>query len=43
MKRAAPTPDEVTQAMNKALAEIGEQRDPFVAAAARRILERVEW
>jgi len=40
---ARHSPEEVTEAMNKALAEIGDQRDPFVAAAARRILERVEW
>jgi metal-responsive CopG/Arc/MetJ family transcriptional regulator len=40
---ARHTPEEVTEAMNNALAEISEQRDPFVAAAARRILERVEW
>jgi metal-responsive CopG/Arc/MetJ family transcriptional regulator len=40
---ARHTPEEVTEAMNKAVAEIGEQRDPFVAAAARRVLERVEW
>ena len=37
------TPEEVTEAMNKALAEIGPQNDPFVAASARRTLERVEW
>jgi metal-responsive CopG/Arc/MetJ family transcriptional regulator len=40
---ARHSPEEVTEAMNKALAEIGDQSDPFVAAAARRILERAEW
>jgi metal-responsive CopG/Arc/MetJ family transcriptional regulator len=35
--------DEVTAAMDAALAEIGDDRDPFVSAAARRILERTEW
>ena len=37
------TPEEVTEAMNRAYAEIGEQKDPFVSSAARRILGRVEW
>jgi len=37
------SPDEITNAMNKACAEIGDTRDPFVAGAARRILERTEW
>jgi antitoxin MazE6 len=37
------TPDEVTQAMNRALAQIGEQEDSFVSSAARRVLERSEW
>jgi antitoxin MazE6 len=40
---ARHTPEEVTEAMNKALAEIGESKDPFVAAATRRTLERSEW
>jgi metal-responsive CopG/Arc/MetJ family transcriptional regulator len=37
------TPDKVTQAMNRALAQIGEQEDSFVSSAARRVLERSEW
>ena len=37
------TPDEVNQAMNRALAQIGEQEDSFVSSAARRVLERSEW
>lgn len=40
---ARHAPDEVTEAMNKAMAEIGEPIDPFVSEAARRILEKSEW
>lgn len=40
---ARHTPDRVTEAMNKALQEIGEASDPFVSAGARRVLERSEW
>ena len=40
---ARHTPEQVTEAMDKALEEIGEQKDAFVAAAARRTLEGVEW
>ena len=40
---ARHAPDEVTEAMNRAVAEVGEPTDPFVAAAARRTLERSEW
>ncbi len=40
---ARHAPDEVTEAMNRACAEVGEPADPFVSAAARRILERTEW
>jgi metal-responsive CopG/Arc/MetJ family transcriptional regulator len=36
-------PDEVTDAINRAVDEIGDQRDEFAAAAARRILEKTEW
>ena len=35
--------DEVTAAMDRVLAEIGEQDDGFVAAAAYHTLSRVEW
>jgi metal-responsive CopG/Arc/MetJ family transcriptional regulator len=35
--------DEVTDAINRALDEIGDERDEFVAAAARRVLEKTEW
>ena len=40
---ARHAPDEVTEAMNRACAEVGEAEDPFVASAAHRILERTEW
>ncbi len=40
---ARHSPDEVTEAMNRACAEAGEAKDPFVSSAARRILERSEW
>ncbi|MDR3748395.1 MAG: ribbon-helix-helix protein, CopG family [Acidobacteriota bacterium] len=40
---ACHSPDEITNAMNQACAEIGDTRDPFVAQAALRILERTEW
>ena len=36
-------PDDVTEAMNRACAEVGDAHDPFVSAAARRILERSAW
>jgi len=35
--------DEVTEAMNRVCDEVGEARDPFISAAARRLLERSEW
>ena len=40
---ARHAPDEVTDAINRAVDAIGDQHDDFVAAAARRILERTEW
>jgi metal-responsive CopG/Arc/MetJ family transcriptional regulator len=40
---ARHSPDEVTAAMNKACDEIGEMQDPFVLAAAGRVLEQSEW
>lgn len=36
-------PDHVTEAMNQVCAEVGVETDAFTSAAARRILERVEW
>ena len=40
---ARHSPDEVTVAINQALENIGEQKDEFVSAAARRVLEKSEW
>jgi len=40
---ARHAPDEVTDAINQALDKVGDQKDEFVAAAARRILENTEW
>jgi metal-responsive CopG/Arc/MetJ family transcriptional regulator len=40
---ARHAPDEVTEAMNRACAEVGESPDPFVSSAAHRILEQSEW
>ncbi len=38
-----PEPDDITDAMNGVCAEVGDEKDAFVALAARRILEQVEW
>jgi metal-responsive CopG/Arc/MetJ family transcriptional regulator len=35
--------DEVTEAMNRVCDEVGDTKDPFVSAAARRTLEKTEW
>jgi metal-responsive CopG/Arc/MetJ family transcriptional regulator len=40
---ARHTPDKITEAMNKALAQIGEEENSFVSSAARSALERSEW
>jgi antitoxin MazE6 len=40
---ARHAPDEVTEAMNQVMDQLKEATDPFVTAAARRILERSEW
>ena len=40
---ARHVPDEVTDAMNQVCDEVGDEPDDFVAVAARRVLERVEW
>ena len=40
---ARHTPDEVTEAMDQVCAQLGDQRDGFVSAAGRRVLERTEW
>ena len=35
--------EEITDAMNRVCAELGDPRDKFVASAARRVLERSQW
>ncbi|MDN5849664.1 MAG: hypothetical protein L0H63_08475 [Nitrococcus sp.] len=40
---ARHAPDEVTEAMNQVIDELPVPTDPFVAAAARRVLEQTEW
>lgn len=40
---ARHSPEEVTEAMNRVCDEVGDTKDEFVAAAARRTLERTEW
>jgi metal-responsive CopG/Arc/MetJ family transcriptional regulator len=35
--------DEVTEALNRICDQTGDQSDPFLTLAARRILERSEW
>ena len=40
---ARHAPDRVTEAMDRALAEIGEPADHFVRAASRRLLKRSDW
>ena len=40
---ARHAPDQVTEAMDRACAEVGEGVDAFVSSAARRVLERSAW
>ncbi len=40
---ARHAPDEVTEAMNRVCDQVGDEPDEFLAVAARRVLERVEW
>ncbi len=40
---ARHAPDEVTEALNRATDQMGQQPDELVAKAARRALERTEW
>lgn len=35
--------DDVTDAMDRVCAEVGDVPDGFVSAAARRVLRRVDW
>jgi metal-responsive CopG/Arc/MetJ family transcriptional regulator len=40
---ARHSPEEVTEAANRACAVIGEVQDGFATAAARRVFERNQW
>jgi metal-responsive CopG/Arc/MetJ family transcriptional regulator len=40
---ARHSPDEVTDALDRVVADVGEAIDPFVEQAAARILEKAEW
>jgi metal-responsive CopG/Arc/MetJ family transcriptional regulator len=40
---ARHAPDNVTEAINRTVAAVGETSDPFVTRAARRALESSEW
>jgi metal-responsive CopG/Arc/MetJ family transcriptional regulator len=40
---ARHAPDEVTDAMDRVCAELGDPADEFVSSAARRVLERSQW
>lgn len=40
---ARHSPDDVTEAINRVCDQVGDQSDEFVAAAARRVLEKTEW
>ena len=40
---ARHAPDRVTEAMDRAVAEVGGPAEPFVRTAARRILKRSDW
>jgi predicted transcriptional regulator len=40
---ARHAPDEVTEAMDRVIADVGESQEAFVSAAGRRILEKTEW
>ena len=40
---ASHAPDSLTEAMNRASAEVGEGQDEFVSSATSLALERTEW
>lgn len=40
---ARHVPDQVTEAMDRALEELGQAPNGFVSAAALRTLDRIEW
>jgi predicted transcriptional regulator len=36
-------PDEITDTLDRVIADVGERADPFVSQAARRLLDTTEW
>jgi len=40
---ARHSPDEVTEAMNRAMDTISDASEPLIIAASRRVLRQVEW
>lgn len=40
---ARHSPNEVTEAMDRVISEVGEEKDRFVSLASRRVLEQTEW
>ena len=40
---ARHAPDEVTDALDRVVANVGEPADPFLSEAGRRVLETTEW
>jgi metal-responsive CopG/Arc/MetJ family transcriptional regulator len=40
---ARHAPDEITTALDRVIGDIGDQVDPFVAAAGRRVLQATDW
>lgn len=40
---ARHSPDEVTDALDRVISDVGDAVDPFVEQAAARILERTKW
>ena len=40
---ARHAPDEVTEALDLVVADVGESADPFVGEAGKRLLENTEW
>jgi metal-responsive CopG/Arc/MetJ family transcriptional regulator len=40
---ARHAPDKITEAMDQACAEIGEEKDLFVSSTTHRVLEKSKW
>jgi hypothetical protein len=43
LARRTKASDEVTEAMDRVYAELGNNKDEFVSSAAQRVLDRNEW